>query len=407
MSYSDDDEDEGWPARGSTPELGRAGLGLVPVLGRARRVRRSIGPSGEGSTVPCLRPRRERRRRPPLGASPARCRRHPVARARVVRRVGAEADRSGLTGGGPHDHDRRGLVVLQDRPGPRRRRDHQERLRLGLVPPHQRGRSVPGRGVRTGPQQLDGRRRQDARARSEATRRAPLHDARGLHAHRDAGPAGRPRQGPRTRPGHDAAAARQRPGAFARTSRPTSPRTRGSCSRRPTRSTKPPTSGPCSSRWSTSSTPRWPGSRSSRPRRRYNLTPYEILITASLIEEETKVPEERAKVARVIYNRLQRGDPARDRRHVALRGRGDPRRPGPDRLHEQLAVQHPPGEGPAADADRVARAGQHRGGAEPRRRPVDLLRAPGRRRATTSSPRATSEFIAAKARCKDAGLGCG
>ncbi len=41
----------------------------------------------------------------------------------------------------------------------------------------------------------------------------------------------------------------------------------------------------------------------------FNLTPYEILITASLIEEETKVPEERAKVARVIYNRIRQGIP--------------------------------------------------------------------------------------------------
>lgn len=39
------------------------------------------------------------------------------------------------------------------------------------------------------------------------------------------------------------------------------------------------------------------------------LTPYEVLIVASLIERETKVPEERAMVARVIYNRLDAGNP--------------------------------------------------------------------------------------------------
>lgn len=33
-------------------------------------------------------------------------------------------------------------------------------------------------------------------------------------------------------------------------------------------------------------------------------TPYEILIIASMIEREAKVPEDRAKIARVIYNRL-------------------------------------------------------------------------------------------------------
>lgn len=36
------------------------------------------------------------------------------------------------------------------------------------------------------------------------------------------------------------------------------------------------------------------------------LTPYELLIVASMIEREAKVPEDRAKIARVIYNRLRR-----------------------------------------------------------------------------------------------------
>ncbi len=42
---------------------------------------------------------------------------------------------------------------------------------------------------------------------------------------------------------------------------------------------------------------------------RLELSPYEILIVASLIEEESKVPAERPKVARVIYNRLRQGIP--------------------------------------------------------------------------------------------------
>ncbi len=36
----------------------------------------------------------------------------------------------------------------------------------------------------------------------------------------------------------------------------------------------------------------------------YGRTPYEILIIASLIEREAKVPEDRAKISRVIHNRL-------------------------------------------------------------------------------------------------------
>jgi uncharacterized YceG family protein len=46
-----------------------------------------------------------------------------------------------------------------------------------------------------------------------------------------------------------------------------------------------------------------------RAARRVNLTPYDVLIIASLIERETAVPSERAKIASVIYNRLHDGIP--------------------------------------------------------------------------------------------------
>src|SRR5262245_25280907 len=39
------------------------------------------------------------------------------------------------------------------------------------------------------------------------------------------------------------------------------------------------------------------------------ITPYQALIVASLVEEEARVDEDRAKVARVIYNRLAAGQP--------------------------------------------------------------------------------------------------
>lgn len=38
------------------------------------------------------------------------------------------------------------------------------------------------------------------------------------------------------------------------------------------------------------------------------VTPYQALIVASLIESEAKVPEDRPKIARVIYNRMARGE---------------------------------------------------------------------------------------------------
>lgn len=46
-----------------------------------------------------------------------------------------------------------------------------------------------------------------------------------------------------------------------------------------------------------------------REARAANLTPYEVLIIASMIEREVMVPSERRKVAAVIYNRLADGEP--------------------------------------------------------------------------------------------------
>jgi peptidoglycan lytic transglycosylase G len=55
-------------------------------------------------------------------------------------------------------------------------------------------------------------------------------------------------------------------------------------------------------------------------------TPYEVLVIASLIEEESRVPEERPKVARVVYNRLEQGIPlgidATSRYEAEISGRG-------------------------------------------------------------------------------------
>ena len=43
--------------------------------------------------------------------------------------------------------------------------------------------------------------------------------------------------------------------------------------------------------------------------RRKNLTPYDVLIIASLVERETAAPSERKLIASVIYNRLHAGTP--------------------------------------------------------------------------------------------------
>ena len=106
------------------------------------------------------------------------------------------------------------------------------------------------------------------------------------------------------------------------------------------------------------------------------LTPYQVLIVASMIEREAKIDEDRPKIARVIYNRLYLGHAAADRRHAALRpgpattpfadARGTIDTPYNTYLHR-----------PAADADRQPRPGVDRGGAHPAPNPAgrpDLCR---------------------------------
>jgi uncharacterized YceG family protein len=46
-----------------------------------------------------------------------------------------------------------------------------------------------------------------------------------------------------------------------------------------------------------------------RAAKRKNLTPYDVLIIASLVERETAAPRERKLIASVIYNRLRAGTP--------------------------------------------------------------------------------------------------
>src|SRR4029077_18665552 len=39
------------------------------------------------------------------------------------------------------------------------------------------------------------------------------------------------------------------------------------------------------------------------------LSPYEVVILASMIEREARVPDDRGMIARVVYNRLKTGTP--------------------------------------------------------------------------------------------------
>jgi UPF0755 protein len=138
----------------------------------------------------------------------------------------------------------------------------------------------------------------------------------------------------------------------------------------------------------------------------YNLTPYEILTIASLIEEETKVPEERPMVARVIFNRIKQGIPlgvdATSRYEAELAGR--------DRSKVDFSSTSAYNTRKHKGLPPTPIASPGRASIEAALHPADgdwiyyvLQDSAGHHLFTASN----SEFIKAKQRCHDAGLGCG
>ena len=104
-------------------------------------------------------------------------------------------------------------------------------------------------------------------------------------------------------------------------------------------------------RWQPGGQRRRPGGRA---RRRLKLDPYEVLIVASLLQAEVQ-PKDFAKVARVIYNRLDAGMPLQlDTTVLYALGRigYEPDARGPA---DQLAVQHLHAQGPARRPRSTAR----------------------------------------------------
>ncbi len=139
---------------------------------------------------------------------------------------------------------------------------------------------------------------------------------------------------------------------------------------------------------------------------RFNLTPYEILVVASLIEEETKIAEERPMVARVIYNRLRQGMPlgidatSRYEAEIEGRDRGDIDFQSSSPYNTRRVRGLPPT--PIASPGRAS--------IEAALNPADgpwiyyvLEDEEGHHFFTESD----AEFLAAKRRCEAAGLGCG
>ena len=119
-----------------------------------------------------------------------------------------------------------------------------------------------------------------------------------------------------------------------------------------------------------------------------NLTPYDVLIIASMIEKEAQAPRERPLVAAVIYNRLHERHAARDRRDDPLRARRSA-----DGVAPPVAARHPTPYNSRL-LHRACRRRRSRTRASRRSRPPRI-----RRRSTTStscaSPTSVHHFFTA------------
>jgi UPF0755 protein len=137
--------------------------------------------------------------------------------------------------------------------------------------------------------------------------------------------------------------------------------------------------------------------------------PYEVLIVASLVEREAKVDADRAQVAQVIYNRLASGTPLgvdatlcylKDEQPCVLR-QSDLAQDTP--YNTRLNTGLPPT--PISNVSRASlEAALHPAAGNAIYYVLDPNVDPGGQRHLFTA--SASEFEAAKARCKAAGLGC-
>ena len=108
--------------------------------------------------------------------------------------------------------------------------------------------------------------------------------------------------------------------------------------------------------------------------KRKNLSRYDVLVIASMIEREALVPRDRRLISAVIYNRLKENIPLGidATLRYALNQWSRPLRVS--ELNSNSSLQHAQAPRPAADADRQPAAWPRCGRREPRARPVPVLR---------------------------------
>src|SRR5690606_32039630 len=140
-------------------------------------------------------------------------------------------------------------------------------------------------------------------------------------------------------------------------------------------------------------------------------TPYEIVVIASLIQEEYGIPEEMGRIARVIYNRLEIGEPlgidATSRYEAVLAGRDredlDFESDSPYNTRRQAGLPPTPIAAPgrlALEAALDPAEGDW----------IFYVRDPNTERTPEGGhffTASAAEFSQVKAECEAAGLGCG
>lgn len=136
------------------------------------------------------------------------------------------------------------------------------------------------------------------------------------------------------------------------------------------------------------------------------VTPYEIVVIASMIQAESRIDEERPMIARVVYNRLEQGEPLGVDATTAY----DLGKSGTDLTTEDFQVDSPYNTRLNAGLPPTPISSPGEASLKAALAPADgdwfyyvLENAEGNHFFTASA----AEFEAAKARCQAAGLGCG
>ena len=138
-----------------------------------------------------------------------------------------------------------------------------------------------------------------------------------------------------------------------------------------------------------------------RVAKRKNLTRYDVLIFASMIEREAQLARERSLVSAVIYNRLKEGMPLGIDATIRY-STNNWQRPIRSRARPPGAVQHAAEPGAAADADRQPRPASMKAAAKPANKNyLFYVRKPGKvRRARVLSPRTRSSSATTRRRTR-------